>query len=166
MDPLTCLSVVSSAAQLADFIFRLLNSTRSIYQTGIGYPGEMASIEGVTAGLIKLNQDVSSTIERRLHVLGEDASASDDGHRGDESSRRIISTAQECSATATQLINLLGSLKADKATLWKSFRAALRMVMKEEAERLFTTVLRLQGSLIAHIQFELLYVHSLPPNRG
>jgi len=127
----------------------------------------MASIEGVTAGLIKLNQDVSSTIERRLHVLGKDASASDDGHRGDESSRRIISTAQECSATATQLINLLGNLKADKATLWKSFCAALRMVMKkEEVERLFTTVLRLQGSLIAHIQFELLYVHPLPPNMG
>jgi len=141
MDPLTCLSVVSSAAQLTDFIFRLLNSTRSIYQTGTGCPDSVASIEGVTASLIKLNQDVSTTIERRLD---EDISAIDDGHRGDESSRRIISTAQECSATATQLIHLLSKLKADKTTLWKSFRAALRMVIKkEEVERLFSNVLRL-----------------------
>src|SRR4051812_49283782 len=105
MDPFTCLSVVSSAAQLTDFIFRLLNSTRSIYQTGAGYPDSMASIEGVTAGLIELNRDVSNTIERRL--LSQDASASDDGDRGDKSSRRIISTAQECSDTAAQLIHLL-----------------------------------------------------------
>ncbi|KAK0631225.1 hypothetical protein B0T14DRAFT_559045 [Immersiella caudata] len=157
MDPLTCLSIVSSAAQLTDFIFRLLHCTRSIYQSGTGHEDSMASIEGVMASLIELNRDVSTTIERRLLDQGSNASSRDDGPRGDEPSRRIIATAQECSATATQLIRLLGSLKADKATLWKSFRSALRVMMnKEEVERLSSTVLRLQGNLIAHMQFELL----------
>jgi len=154
MDPLTCLSVVSNATQLTDFMFHLLRESWRIHRSGAGCADSTKSIEGITANLIKLNDRVANAIQERMAC--ENAS-SDESSRRTESSESILSTARACSATATQLIGVLEKLKTSNTGFWDSLQVALRTAMrKEEVKSLCSVVFHLQCSLAAHLQFELL----------
>jgi hypothetical protein len=140
MDPLTSLSVASNAVQLADFMFRIVHGTRKIYKSADGSTPENVSLEAMMTKLSELTLS-----EETVNIANQKVS------------KDVVDIATLCRETAGQLVKVLGKLKAEKKTVWNSFRAAVKTVLtNDEVETLCTTVFRLQSSLVSYLQFSLL----------
>ncbi|KAI0434366.1 hypothetical protein F5Y09DRAFT_251143 [Xylaria sp. FL1042] len=155
LDPLTALSVVSSTIQLADFMIRTISSASEIYRSSSGCSSSVSSIEAISLNLLQLTDNISKATGAYSEL--PDWKLPTPRISQAESFKRIVHTARLCSAEARNLNAVLAKLKTNKNTIWKSFRLALMTVMsKDKIDGLFATIMHLQGSLVGHLQFELL----------
>lgn len=124
MDPLSTLSLVSSAIQIADFLFQLIAGTKKIYNDG--NLKDHNTLEILATTLQNLHKDIVAAASIPQH------------QRASEEAKNIAFT---CEEVARELIHALTTLKRKKQTVWESFRVALRAVLKkEEVERLCSKV--------------------------
>ncbi|KAI1422272.1 hypothetical protein F5Y12DRAFT_717505 [Xylaria sp. FL1777] len=159
LDPLTALSVVSSTIQLADFMIKTISSASEIYRSSAGCSSSVSSIEAISLNLLQLAENISNATGAYSEL--PDWKLPTPRITQAESFKRIVHTATLCSAEARNLNAVLAKLKTDKKSVWKSFRSALMTVMnKDKIDSLFATIMHLQGSLVGHLQFELLHSHS------
>lgn len=138
MDPVAALGVASGTIQLADFMFKLISGTRSIYKSTSGISHENETIEAITLQLRALMLEV--TISATNADGGVD--------------RGISESAMWCSKTAQDLLDMLADLKRGEKTVWKSFRAALKSARHgDRVDALFETIGRMQLTLMSQLQF-------------
>ena len=140
MDPITSLAVASSAAQLTDFMLRLIDSTRKIHRSASGALEENETLENITFRLQTLAGALTGLNDPVL--TGAGAVAAD-----------IVDSAKVAEDAATQLLDVLLGLKRGNSTVWKSFRTALKSVWhKGRIDALYTALCRVQWTLVSQLQ--------------
>ena len=136
MDPLATLSLVSSTFQISDFLFRLIVGTASVYRSG--RLDEYDNLEAIATKLNCFNRENANSVGAKKHVYA------------DPEAKEL---AHDYQVLAERLIDILGTLKQRKQTVWGSFRVALNAALKkEEVERLCSDIFRLQTTLATYLQ--------------
>ncbi len=140
MDPITGISLASSSVQLADFMFRIISRTCSIYKSASGVSGEYESLANIASRLRDLTKNVSNPQRVALGRIDQD----------------IIDTAKSCTDIADQLLEAVERLNRGDKTVWRSLRAALKTVWnKDRVQALYESLCRLQWTLITQLQFSI-----------
>jgi hypothetical protein len=119
MDPATCLGIVSAVVQLVDFGIKLVSEGKELYNSASGASKENLELEKITSDLSLMSQKLSlpAVPDQRLSK--------------DEIELRRV--AESCKEVANELLGALDSIKVDWThQKWRSFRQALKSVMKKE----------------------------------
>ena len=145
MDPLSSFAVASSAAQLTDFMFKLIKSTRMIHKSVSGASEADENLEKITLRLRDLAHRLTAVSDPVL--TGAAAIAPD-----------IVDSAKMAEDSAKQLLAALAQLKKGNTTVWKSFRTALKSAWnKDRIDALYSTLCRVQWTLVSQLQVAIMY---------
>lgn len=138
MDPITGVGLASSTIQLASFMFSLISGTRTIYKSASGASQQHETIEAIVSQLQTLTLQVSSSAANSAGSVD----------------RSISESADWCTKTAKELLDLLAELKRGDKTVWKSFRAAFKSVRHgDRVYSMFESIGRMQLTLMTQLLF-------------
>ncbi|KAJ0115843.1 hypothetical protein J7T55_004012 [Diaporthe amygdali] len=120
LDPFTSLSLACSVVQFVDFTSKLLSQSKEIYDSAVGSTKDSEDLEEICTELRDLSQHIVTTSSSQASRFGA----------LDNREQAIQKLAQECSATADELITALRSLSLNKYPRRRaaSVYAALRTV--------------------------------------
>lgn len=136
-DPFTVLGTASSVITFVEFTWKLLSGTRSVYKSAAGQSDENVFISVITEDVSRLNDKIVASPE-----------CSNDLRDIADKSRKV----------ACELLGALRELQAKDATVWKSFKVALKDVWsKGKIEALSQRLEKLQRRVASHIQLDILY---------
>ncbi len=146
MYPISTLGLVSSLFQITSFVYQLVAGTKAIYQDG--KPGQYNTVEAIATKMREFHRDIARSVgEEKINSV-------------DDAGRDIAHTCQD---VITELIDVLGSMRRKRETVWASFRAALNAALKKtEVDRLCSDVFGLQRTLATYLQSRLLSAFSFP----
>jgi len=99
MEPLSALSVASSAMQIIDFSSKLWAHIREVYQSESGISEQHANLRAEIARLRDLNLGLSQALTAQN--LGRDL---------DSTEKNVVALCEECDSAAGQLADALGKL--------------------------------------------------------
>jgi flagellar motility protein MotE (MotC chaperone) len=124
LDPLTALSLAGTIVQFVDFSTKLVAKGYELHKSADGASIGNAELEVIAKDLQELN--------RRLQQLRP--SHDTDGKTLTDSNVALRKLSQQCSDVAAELIDALDNLKVQGTSnrRWKSFRQALKGLMKKE----------------------------------
>ena len=144
MDPLSALSVAAAVVQFIDFGGTIIASTYKIHKSR-GKEGEGTDVASIATRLANLNSELerSATFSPTSQI-----------------DRDIVILCQQCNKAATSLLDALRELNAaSSATLWDSFKIALRTVWSQgEIDALQTRLETYRQQISMHILAGLRYV--------
>jgi flagellar motility protein MotE (MotC chaperone) len=124
LDPLTALSLAGTIVQFVDFSTKLVAKGHELHNSADGASIGNAELEVMAKDLQELN--------RRLQKL--QPSHGTDETTLTDSNVALRKLSQQCSGIATELVDALDNLKVQSTSnrRWKSFRQALKGLMKKE----------------------------------
>lgn len=120
LDPFTSLSLACNVVQFVDFTSKLLSQSKEIYDSAVGSTKDNEDLEEICTELRDLSQHIVTTSLSQASRFGA----------LDNREQAIQKLAQECSATADELITALRSLSLNKHPRRRaaSVYAALRTI--------------------------------------
>lgn len=123
MDPLSALGVASNVVQFVDFASKLVSETARIYRGRARRDAEdgRSELERVTNDLEGFNKDLASSLQSHRNQW-----------RVSQEDKEIIRICADCGKISSKLLAALSSLNPSKATVWRSFAAALRSIWSED----------------------------------
>jgi hypothetical protein len=141
MDPITALSVASSVLQVIGFAGTLISKGREFYQNA---DGTLAGSKDQAAAATKLSA-LARSLRQALPSVQPSSSSSEEV--------AIRSIAEECNATAAEIMNALGSMSVSgKHRAWKSFRQALKSEWSKAGITAMQTKLdSLRDQMVVHL---------------
>jgi hypothetical protein len=149
LDPLTALSLAGNIVQFVDFGTKLLAKGHELYK----------STDGVSVGHTELGIIAKDLQEINGH-LKKPAPQVIQSRTATESEVALRKLSEQCSGVAGELIDALEKLKVQGTSnrRWKSFRQALKGLMKrEELDAITTRLQRFRDELNLHILVSMRY---------
>lgn len=154
LDPLTALSLAGNIIQFVDFSTKLVVKGREQYKSADGASVGDAELEAIAKDLQGVNHRLTSSLQI-AHARTLTAS--------DEALHKL---SEQCSSVAEELIHILDKLKVHGTSnrRWKSFRKALKSLMKkEEVDAIAKRLQHFRDELNIHILVSMRYGFELLP---
>jgi hypothetical protein len=149
LDPLTALAIAGSIVQFVDFSSKLLAKGHELYAAVDGASIGYSELETIARDLNALNDRLQQCLPSQQH---------DPTQPDSEAGLRRLSA--QCSVVAGELVPALEGLKVQGTAnrRWKSFRQALKCMMKKEEVNAIATRLQcLRDELNLHILVSIRY---------
>ena len=122
LEALVAAGLVGNIIQFVDFSCKLFDLTKSIYNSSTGAPQDRQDTEFLTRSLQQICTNLSQS-----KVAAQAQQPRLQGHRPN-----LVKLAQDCEATARELLAVLQRLRAHNPnSAWSSFYAAIKTVCKE-----------------------------------
>jgi small-conductance mechanosensitive channel len=159
LDPLTALSLVGNVVQFIDFGTKLLAKGHELYN----------SADGAALGhteLISIAKDLQELNGRLNEAL---SSEQIEHKRLTDSDVALCKLSEQCSGVAGELAEALDKLSAQGTShrRWKSFRQALKSMMKrEEVDAITTRLQHLCDELNLHLLVSMKYALETVPSHS
>ena len=121
MDPFSALGLASNVVQFIDFGSKLISESHTIYKSASGSSTGSIELELIYSDLNELTKGLQSATQSNRQLLSADEAA-------------LRQLADSCSTVATELLNVVNTLKVDKNSKhrkWQSFRQAIKSVWKQ-----------------------------------
>lgn len=150
LDPLTALSLAGNIVQFVDFSTKLLAKGHELYKSADGTSVGYSELEAIAKDL----QELNDCLKQPTPSQQADSKSSTNS----EAALRRLS--EQCSGVAGELVNALDKLKVQGTSNrhWKSFRQALKCLMKkEEVDAITARLQHFRDELNLHVLVTMRY---------